>query len=108
MPDDTPDKQTVTVDFLDAYARKQWEAILYYVVGSAKANLGGNTDISAGTRKLLSDGMYVKVMNHRASITEAGFSFLLQEIKLSPFARLNRAVELRAAIQHIDVQGHSL
>ena len=53
VPCSTPDKTPVTVDYLDTFARKQWEAILYYVVGSANAGLQGEVDISAGTKQLL-------------------------------------------------------
>lgn len=76
VPCSTPDEKPMTIDYLDAFARKQWEAILYYVVGSANASLGGEGRITAGTKTLLEKGEFVK-RNH---ITQAGFTFLLQEI----------------------------
>ena len=70
----------MTVDFLDTFARRQWEAILYYVVGSADAAARGEVEISAGTKQLLSDGEFVAVSHERVAITQKGFSFLLQEV----------------------------
>lgn len=81
VPCSTPDKTQVTVEYLDTFARKQWEAILYYVVGSADAGLAAEVDISAGTKSLLeNEGRFVAVRGQQAVITQAGFTFLLQEI----------------------------
>lgn len=80
VPSLTPDEKPVSVEFLDAFARRQWEAILYYVVGSANAGLAGEQDISAGTKQLLQKGEFVVVRGRQAVITQAGFTFLLQEV----------------------------
>lgn len=80
VPCSTPDDKPISIDFLDTFARKQWEAILYYVVGSASADLAAGVDISAGTKQLLQKGEFVKVRGRMAVITQAGFTFLLQEI----------------------------
>lgn len=82
VPCSTPDKTPVTVDYLDTFARQQWEAILYYVVGSANAGLGGNKDVSAGTQQLLQKGEFVAIRGgpRNRFITQAGFTFLLQEV----------------------------
>ena len=82
VPCSTPDEKPVSVEYLDAFARKQWEAILYYVVGSANEDLGGEGEenISAGTKQLLQNGGFVSVKGRKAHITQAGFTFLLQEI----------------------------
>ena len=79
-PCDTSDKKKITIDFLDAFAQQQWEAILYYMVGSAGAGLAGKGDISPGTKKLLELGNFVFLRKGAASITQAGFTFLLQEV----------------------------
>ena len=82
VPCTEPDKNPVTVEYLDTFARQQWEAILYYVVGSASAGLGGGVDISTGTRMLLEKGKFVVTKGggrHRA-ITQEGFTFLLQDV----------------------------
>lgn len=83
VPCSTPDAKVMTIDFLDTFARRQWEAILYYVVGSADAAARGEVEISAGTKQLLQDGEFVivsGVKGNNVAITEKGFSFLLQEI----------------------------
>lgn len=80
VPCSTPDKTEVTVEYLDTFARKQWESILYYVVGSANTALGGEESISDGTKRLLLKGEFVSLRGKTAYITQAGFTFLLQEI----------------------------
>jgi transcription initiation factor TFIIH subunit 4 len=70
---------------LDEYARKKWESILFYMVGSTVgltgSALGQNMgkDIGDGTKTLLKIGEFVKTVGGRVSITKEGFSFLLQE-----------------------------
>ncbi|PSK56022.1 hypothetical protein B9Z65_4900 [Elsinoe australis] len=80
IPSSDPDKSEVTVDFLDTYARKQWEAILYYVVGSVDTDTSSAVDISAGTKKILIEGEFVAMRNKKPQITKKGFEFLLEEI----------------------------
>ena len=82
VPCSTPDDTRVTIQDLDAFARKQWEGILYYVVGSANAGLGGQTNISEGTKQLLQKGEFVAIREggRKRFITQEGFSFLLQEV----------------------------
>lgn len=80
VPSNTPDDKPVTIDFLDTFARGQWEAILYYVVGSADAGLASNVIISGGTKQLLEGGGFVHARGKNTYITQTGFSFLLQEV----------------------------
>lgn len=80
VPCSTPDQNPVDTDYLDTFARGQWEAILYYVVGSADAALAGKVNISAGTKQLLEMGGFVSLRGKSAHITQGGFSFLLEEI----------------------------
>ncbi|KAF2665664.1 RNA polymerase II transcription initiation protein [Microthyrium microscopicum] len=68
-----------TVEELDKWARKQWEAILYYMVGSAEREYSREGNISSGTRKLLEMGEFIIMRGGRADITKGGFTFLLQE-----------------------------
>ncbi|KAF2000106.1 transcription factor Tfb2 [Amniculicola lignicola CBS 123094] len=82
VPSSTPDPNKVDTEFLDAYARKQWENILFYMVGStvglaSSAQL--SQDIGLGTKKLLEMGNFVQVRSGRVSITREGFTFVLQE-----------------------------
>lgn len=99
VPCSTEDKSTVTIDFLDTYARKQWESILYYVVGSASANLGGQSDISLGTRSLLEKGQFVTVHNRQALITREGFTFLLQDVNSQAWTLLIVYLEVSSSLQ---------
>ncbi|KAF2084990.1 transcription factor Tfb2 [Saccharata proteae CBS 121410] len=80
VPCNTSDREKKTVGFLDSYARKQWEAILYYMVGSTGSGLTGRQDISHGTKTLLNLGRFVEMKRGRPEITTTGFSFLLQEV----------------------------
>lgn len=77
-----PSGEAVDVAFLDDFARRQWEAILYYVVGSANSGLTGEKDISQGTKTLLQKGNYVQIKSagRQRVITQAGFTFLLEEV----------------------------
>ncbi|KJX94424.1 RNA polymerase II transcription factor B subunit 2 like protein [Zymoseptoria brevis] len=74
--------EDVNVKFLDDFARRQWEAILYYVVGSANSGLSGDLEISAGTKRLLQQGNFVQIKSggKQRLITQAGFTFLLEEV----------------------------
>ncbi|PNS17157.1 hypothetical protein CAC42_7211 [Sphaceloma murrayae] len=80
IPSKDADKSEVTIDFLDTYARKQWEAILYYVVGSVETEAQSSIEISAGTKKILIEGEFVAMRGKRPQITKKGFEFLLEEI----------------------------
>jgi transcription initiation factor TFIIH subunit 4 len=72
VPCSTPDDKPVNVEYLDTFARKQWEAILYYVVGAANTELVAAEDISAGTKQLLQKGGFVTIRGRHANITEVG------------------------------------
>lgn len=99
VPCSTPDEKAVGVEFLDAFARKQWEGILYYVVGSANTGLGGQVEISAGTKQLLQNGEFVSVVGKHARITQAGFTFLLQEVNAQIWTLLIVYLELANELQ---------
>ncbi|KAK5125860.1 hypothetical protein LTR85_012136 [Meristemomyces frigidus] len=99
VPCSTPDKTPVSIDYLDTFARKQWEAILYYVVGSASAGLGAEVDISAGTKQLLQKGSFVAMRGRVPHITQAGFTFLLQEINAQIWTLLIVYLEVSSSLQ---------
>jgi transcription initiation factor TFIIH subunit 4 len=86
----------VTVEYLDTLARRQWEAILYFVVGSANSNIASGTKVSAGTRRLLTQGMFINKQN---KITKQGFEFLLQEINAQVWTLLIVYLEVSAELQ---------
>ncbi|KAM3421473.1 RNA polymerase II transcription factor B subunit 2 [Cercospora zeina] len=101
VPCSEPDKTPVTAEYLDTFARKQWEAILYYVVGSASAGLGAGIEISTGTRTLLEKGRFVVVRGRSRAITQDGFTFLLQDVNAQIWSLLIVYLEVSADL-HMD------
>jgi len=73
------DTGNVTIEYLDEYARTRWEGILQYVVSSAG---GGHSTAgpTAAVKQLLEAGRMVAQNRHTSGITQAGFTFLLQEV----------------------------
>jgi transcription initiation factor TFIIH subunit 4 len=72
----------VSVKALDAWARGQWEAILYFMVGTTGSEAAVSRDMARATpsmKTLLSSGGFVVVKGERVNITKEGFTFLLQE-----------------------------
>lgn len=98
VPSSTPDEKPVTADFLDSYARQQWEAILYYVVGSADASLNEKIEISPGTKQLLERGGFVHLRGKTAYITQIGFQFLLQEVNAQIWTLLIEYLKLSETV----------
>jgi transcription initiation factor TFIIH subunit 4 len=67
---------------LDAWARGQWEAILYYMVGTAGSDVGQDSNMAEATPSmiaLLIYGEFVSKKGNRVNITKDGFTFLLQD-----------------------------
>jgi transcription initiation factor TFIIH subunit 4 len=71
----------VDIKFLDEYARAQWEGILHYVVNSVGAAMHQEGQgPTVAVKQLLEAGNLVTKGRHSGGgITQAGFSFLLQE-----------------------------
>ncbi|KAF2761123.1 putative TFIIH and nucleotide excision repair factor 3 complexes subunit [Pseudovirgaria hyperparasitica] len=105
IPCNTPETEKKDITFLDDYARQQWEAILYYMVASTGAGLRSAAEISTGTKILLSTGNFVTNKNSRVSITQVGFTFLLQEVNAQIWSLLvvylNNAKSLQ--MEHVDI-----
>jgi transcription initiation factor TFIIH subunit 4 len=74
----------IDIAFLDDYARSQWEGILHYVVNSGVDGMHqGSAYPEANVRQLLELGRLVDTKRGRNAgmgITQAGFTFLLQEV----------------------------
>ncbi|KAF4122770.1 transcription initiation factor TFIIH subunit 4 [Geosmithia morbida] len=74
----------IDIAFLDRYARKKWEDILHFVVSSVgyKSGTGEVSGPNKSVKELLIAG---RLVDRRPSgsigITQAGFTFLLQEAK---------------------------
>ncbi|TVY68998.1 General transcription and DNA repair factor IIH subunit tfb2 [Lachnellula suecica] len=76
------DSATADVDlhYLDEYARAQWEGILHYVVSSVGEGMHqASQGPTSAVKQLLKAGSLVTSGAH-SGITQAGFSFLLQEV----------------------------
>jgi transcription initiation factor TFIIH subunit 4 len=74
----------IDMPFLDRYARKKWEDILHFVVSSvgykSTAGAGESAGPNKSVKELLAAGKLVDKRNNGTyGITQAGFTFLLQE-----------------------------
>lgn len=80
VPSHKSDAKKVSIAFLDEYARKQWENILFYMVGST-VGFGNSVaqDVGRGTKSLLEAGDFVRMSHGKLSITRTGFTFVLQD-----------------------------
>ncbi|KAK3936560.1 RNA polymerase II transcription factor B subunit 2 [Diplogelasinospora grovesii] len=83
VPSDLPVDPAIDIPFLDRYARKKWEDILHYVVSSVGV---GDTSTGSGPKTSVKDLLLAGHLVERRvgsqggiSITQAGFTFLLQE-----------------------------
>lgn len=87
VPSTLPVDPRIDIAHLDSYARKKWEDILHYVVSSVPVHGEGGGGGSAGGPKasvkdLLLAGRLVERRHETrggVGITQAGFTFLLQE-----------------------------
>lgn len=71
----------IDLAFLDRYARKKWEDVLHFVVASVGyKSVGDGSGPNKGVKELLIAGRLVdRRPNGGLGITQAGFTFLLQE-----------------------------
>ena len=92
VPSTNADHDGIDIAFLDDYARSQWEGILHYVVNSGVEGVAqGSSYPKANVRQLLELGRLVdakKGRNPGMGITQAGFTFLLQEVNAQVWALL--------------------
>ncbi|KAK0708574.1 transcription factor Tfb2-domain-containing protein [Lasiosphaeris hirsuta] len=87
VPSTLPVDPTIDIPYLDRYARKKWEDILHYVVNSVGVHGDGGSGGSgsgpkASVKDLLLAGRLVERRPNTKggiAITQAGFTFLLQE-----------------------------
>jgi transcription initiation factor TFIIH subunit 4 len=98
---DVPPNQLTSIDQLDDYARRQWEGILGYMVGSEAVPFedeAPNPDPSPGVIELLKAGHLI-VLSGTASrgytphITKDGFAFVLQDVNTQIWTLLFQYVE---------------
>ena len=75
------DHDDVTISDLDEYARRQWEGVLGYMVGSTGIDFAAaGVDPSGGVKTMLQWGGLVNVRGRNVDITKDGFAFILQEV----------------------------
>ncbi|KAK2765712.1 transcription initiation factor TFIIH subunit 4 [Colletotrichum kahawae] len=79
VPPTPPVPPEITIPFLDRYARRKWDDILHYIVATVNP---GSADLSgpkSSVKNLLVAGQLVRRQQGAVGITQAGFTFLLQE-----------------------------
>ncbi|KAI1080018.1 transcription factor Tfb2 [Whalleya microplaca] len=84
VPSTQPVPSEVDQAFLDRYARKKWDDILHFVVnavgfGSAEKGSNNANGPKQSVKDLLLGGRLVERRGVTLNITQAGFTFLLQE-----------------------------
>ena len=98
VPCDTP--QTVSIAKLDEFARRQWEGLLSYMVGSASANmLQEAPSIAENVKSLLQEGGLVTGGGRRSTITQEGFTFVLEEVNTQVWQILVTYLELAPKVR---------
>ncbi|ETN37902.1 uncharacterized protein HMPREF1541_07525 [Cyphellophora europaea CBS 101466] len=78
-----PRSERVTIDFLDDYARRQWEGILGYMVSSSENPIESSEPLNRPSPQiieLLRFGGLVAGSKVTPDITKEGFSFVLQDL----------------------------
>ncbi|MCJ1243295.1 RNA polymerase II transcription factor B 52 kDa subunit [Trapelia coarctata] len=104
VPCNTPDKHPVSIAQLDEYARKQWEGVLGYMVGSTGVNLiDEGVRLSDSVKNLLREGGLVKPRGKRAEITQEGFAFILQEVNEQVWTVLIYYLEAGTNMDSVDI-----
>jgi transcription initiation factor TFIIH subunit 4 len=105
----------VSIEALDAWARGQWQALLYYMVGAAGSGATQHpTNIPAATSSmmtLLDSGNFVSSKAGRTHITKDGFAFLLEETHAQVWSLLivylNKGEEVSYAGLILSVTSHA-
>ena len=93
VPSATTSDPSITLDFLDDYARTQWEAILHYIVNSINEGMQQGDSLSEDVKNLLVVGHLVERRGRGVDITQAGFSFVLQEVNAQVWTLLILYIE---------------
>ena len=92
---------------LDHFARRQWEGVLGYMVGSAGIDLTSDSaQIGVGVTTLLEMGQLVEKRGRRVEITQDGFAFILQEVNAQVWTililYLQNAEEVHLPLLHVE------
>ena len=79
----------MSVADLDEFARRQWEGVLGYMVGSTGLNIASEgVTLSQSVKMLLADGGLVEARGKTVDITKDGFAFILQEVNAQVWTML--------------------
>ena len=79
----------MSVAALDEFARRQWEGVLGYMVGSTGMNIASEgVTLSQGVKILLASGGLVEARGKTVDITKDGFAFILQEVNAQVWTML--------------------
>jgi transcription initiation factor TFIIH subunit 4 len=98
----TPEADRVTVAELDKFVRRQWEGLLSYMVGSAGGSvLQESRAISESVKRLLQAGGLVVVRGRNSSITQDGFTFVLEEVNAQVWEILVVYLELSEEVRSL-------
>lgn len=92
------DEEAITVTGLDEYARRQWEGVLGYMVGTSGLGIQRDVNLSKGVKQLLQAGHLVEIRDRRVEITQDGFAFVLQDVSTQVWHILILYVESAEAI----------
>lgn len=92
------DGETVSITDLDDYARRQWEGVLGYMVGTSGLGIQRDANLSKGVKQLLQAGHLVEIRDRRVEITQDGFAFVLQDVGTQVWHILILYVESAEAI----------
>lgn len=92
----------MTVAALDEFVRRQWEGLLSYMVGSAGGSvLRESRAISESVKQLLQAGGLVVVRGRNSSITQDGFTFVLEEVNAQVWEILVVYLELSEEVRSL-------
>ncbi|KAI9044222.1 TFIIH/NER complex subunit TFB2 [Aspergillus affinis] len=89
---------TVSIADMDEYARRQWEGVLGYMVGTSGLGIQRDVNLSKGVKQLLQAGHLVEIKDRRVEITQDGFAFVLQDVSTQVWHILILYVESAEAI----------
>lgn len=79
----------MSITDLDEFARRQWEGVLGYMVGSTGMNIASEgVTLSQGVKILLASGRLVEARGKTVDITKDGFAFILQEVNAQVWTML--------------------
>lgn len=117
VPSSLPVPEHIDTAYLDRWARNKWEAILHYVVNSVevRGDDSGGRYASSGDSKsgpkssvkeLLVAGRLVERGAAGVSITQAGFTFLLQEANAQVWTLLLQWLEAADVANKLHDEGH--